>query len=241
MTHTPRASAIVRTFEGVWAAIRKANPDVPEAVVILASGSLGRKLNLGHHAPMRWTPAGGGARLSEVMVAGESLGMGAEEILNTLLHEAAHAVAFARGIKDCSREGNRYHNREFAKLAAEVGLEAPEKPCTKIGFSACTLPAETVAKYTRQLAAIRNASTITRVREGGGAVGGGGQTPEGGQGEDTEVKHPGRNGVVLVCAGCARKLRQRGKTDRATVCAKPDGEICGIMKPEGKAEGTEDE
>lgn len=227
---TPRASAIVRTFESVWEAIRKANPDVPAAVVILASGSVGRKkLNLGHHAPMRWTPAAGGKALSEVMVAGESLGLGADEILNTMLHEAAHSVACARGIKDCSREGNRYHNKEFAKLAAELGLEAPAKPDTNIGFSAATLPAATVAKYGRSLAAIRNAITVTRVREGGAPVVGGPQGED--EGADSD-KRPSRNGVVLVCSGCGRKLRQRGSTDRVTLCGITEGKVCGIMTPE---------
>lgn len=237
MTHAtaPRASAIVRTFEGAWDAIRKLNPDVPVAVVILASGSNGRKLNLGHHAPMRWTPAGGGKALSEVMVAGESLGLGAEEILNTLLHEACHGIAFTRGIKDCSREGNRYHNAKFATLAVEIGLEAPAKPDANIGFSAATLPAATVAKYGRTLAAIRKAITVTRIREGGAPVGG----QDGPQGEGTEGEgdtRDSRNGVVLACGGCGRKLRQRGKTDRVTLCATPDAEVCGIMRPEATGE-----
>ena len=42
---------------------------------------------------------------------------GGAGVLQVLLHEAAHALAFARGIKDTSRSGNRYHNRRFANLA----------------------------------------------------------------------------------------------------------------------------
>ena len=33
------------------------------------------------------------------------------DVLDTLLHEAAHALAAARGIKDTSRQG-RYHNKK---------------------------------------------------------------------------------------------------------------------------------
>jgi hypothetical protein len=55
---------------------------------------------------MRWTA--GEAVMPEVFVGGEGLIRGAASVLETLLHEAAHALAYVRDIKDTSRQG-RYH------------------------------------------------------------------------------------------------------------------------------------
>lgn len=237
MTHTDiRASAIVAVLEAAWNAIRANAPEVPAAVVILASGTLGRKsgVSLGHHAPMRWVPAGGGAALSEVMVAGESLALGAEEVLNTLLHEAAHALAFSRKIQDTSR-GGRVHNKRFRALAIELGLTPPPEWCPKLGWSGMLTPEATLRRYSRQLAAIRKAATVTRRAEAQAASvapGGPQGTPEPGGHVGEPPRAGNGNGVVLVCAGCGRKLRQRGKAERLTICALPDATVCGIMTPE---------
>ena len=45
----------------------------------------------------------------EVFIATELLADGAADVFGVLLHEAAHAIAAARDIKDTSRQG-RYHN-----------------------------------------------------------------------------------------------------------------------------------
>lgn len=219
----PQASAILKALEGAWATIRKAHPEIPEVVMILASGAQprGKQLN-GYHAPMRWVPAGAKDALSEVLIAGERLADGAEAVLQTMLHEAAHSLAFARNIKDCCREGNVYHNGEFAKHAAELGLTPPAKADRKHGYSFCEMPGATEKKYGRTLAAMRKALVAVRRREG--------YAPK--------PPRSSRNGVVLVCPGCGRKLRQRGETDRATLCATAHGEICGVMAAE---EGTEDD
>ncbi|WP_297495484.1 hypothetical protein [Pseudonocardia sp.] len=42
-------------------------------------------------------------------------------MLATLLHEAAHALAHVRGIKDSSRQG-RWHNAKFKALSEELGI-----------------------------------------------------------------------------------------------------------------------
>jgi integrase len=77
----------------------------------------------------------------EVLVGGEGLHRSPLEVLGTLLHEAAHGLACARSIQDTSR-GGRYHNRRYATLARELGLDvAAVKP---IGWSA-TVPEPTAA------------------------------------------------------------------------------------------------
>lgn len=238
MTHTVtrHASPLVRTLEDAWATIRRNHPDVPDAVVILAPGTeQGRPGTvLGHYAPLRWQPAGAGDTLSEIMVAGESVALGVEEILNTLLHEAAHALGWARGVKNTSRQG-RYHNSEFAALAREMGLTPPEAPCKRLGFSNCVTPEVTVTRYRRTLEALRKVATVSRVPakaaqapapEAPGTPG----TTAGGD-PAAEPPRGNGNGIVLVCSGCGRKLRQRGKAERLTVCLTIDQEFCGIMTP----------
>jgi hypothetical protein len=122
------ASLLVAAPERAWQTIRQNHPDGPDAVLVVASGSEGKRLNLGHFAPHRWQV--NGSDRHEVLVGGEGLQRGPLEVLGTLLHEAAHGVAQARSIKDTSRQG-RYHNRRYAALAAELGLEV-----TTVGPSA---------------------------------------------------------------------------------------------------------
>jgi hypothetical protein len=59
--------------------------------------------------------------------------------VEVMLHEAAHALATRRGIKDTSAAGNRYHNKRFVALAAELGLRGPDTPDKITGWSHCTL------------------------------------------------------------------------------------------------------
>ena len=47
-----------------------------------------------------------------------------EELLSTLLHEVAHSLNHANGVKDCS--ANQYHNAKFKKQAEALGLKTIE-------------------------------------------------------------------------------------------------------------------
>jgi hypothetical protein len=60
-------------------------------------------------------------------------------VVEVMLHEVAHALADRRGIKDTSAAGNRYHNKRFVALAAELGLRGPDVPDKITGWSHCTL------------------------------------------------------------------------------------------------------
>ena len=113
------ASRIIKVLEDTWMEIRRWNPEIPPVVIIIASGTDGKHPRWGHHAPGRWNVAG--EQLTEIMISGEGLRRTARDVLATLLHEAAHALAHARGIKDTSRQG-RYHNTKFKTCAEEVGL-----------------------------------------------------------------------------------------------------------------------
>lgn len=165
----PRAathgSRIIEALEAAWSEIRKHHPAVPAAVMITGSGNHQKSTpegfaTLGHHWAERWvTDAKTGQRAPELFIAGELLAAAnaGRLVLETLLHEAAHAAAHTRGIKDTSASGNRYHNKKFAEIAAELGLRAPDKPAKIIGFSECLITDETAKQYATVTAAIEKA------------------------------------------------------------------------------------
>ncbi len=121
MGPTVAASDLVAACEAAWAAIQARHPQVPDTVVVLGSGvERGRLVKLGHWWGGQWR-VGGEAR-GEVLLAGEALHLPPEAVFEVLLHEAAHGLNAARGIRDASR-GGRYHNANFKAAAAEVGLK----------------------------------------------------------------------------------------------------------------------
>ena len=206
-THTTTldgaASVLVAALEHTWQTIRTRHPDVPDAVLVVASGSEGKRLNLGHFAPHRWHVAG--ADRHEVLVGGEGLQRDPIDVLGTLLHEAAHGLAQARSIQDTSRAG-RYHNRRYATLARELGLDvATVKP---IGWSATTVPTQTAVAYAGQVEDLAAALVLWRRQEH--RIGPGGRS---------------RNLLAVTC-GCGRRIRV-AKTTLAeapilcSLCAQP--------------------
>ena len=101
--------------------------EIPAVVIIIASGTDRKQPGWGHHAPGRWNAAH--EQRAEIMISGEGLRRTPAEVLGTLLHEAAHALAHARGIKDTSRQG-RYHNKQFKIHAEELGLTVEHDPAS---------------------------------------------------------------------------------------------------------------
>jgi curved DNA-binding protein CbpA len=157
---TQTASRILKILEDTWMEIRRWHPEIPMAVIIIASGTDGKQTRLGHHAPGRWSVAG--EQRAEVMISGEGLRRSAREVLGTLLHEAAHALADVRGIKDTSRQG-RYHNTHFKTLAGELGLITEHD--NRHGWSASTITPHAERAYARQLADLTSAMTMWRHEE----------------------------------------------------------------------------
>lgn len=94
------------------------------------------------------TMAGPRMRRAELFISGERLACGARLTFQTLLHEAAHALAHVRDMKDTSRQG-RYHNKTFVAVAESLGLHWPDgrEPHKTIGFSAVELRDETAERY----------------------------------------------------------------------------------------------
>lgn len=140
-------STVVSLLEKVWARIRADHPELPEVVIITGSGLVGAS-KWGHFRAEGWKVKDGAAgQKHELFLAGEALAKGARQVLQTMLHEAAHTLAKVRGQQDTSRQG-RWHNATFRKTAEEMGLEhkgAKSHPAH--GFSFVTLTTATADRY----------------------------------------------------------------------------------------------
>ncbi len=121
LTDAPVSSvALTTALTQIWQRAQVLNPGLPDVMLLLSNGSSNGRLSYyGSFEPGRWTGAAG--TLPELVIAGEGLRRGALPVLGTVLHEAAHALAFARNVGETSRNGT-YHNGKFKSLAEEVGL-----------------------------------------------------------------------------------------------------------------------
>ncbi|MFD9893548.1 hypothetical protein ACFWY9_29745 [Amycolatopsis sp. NPDC059027] len=179
---------LVSAFAATWSAIRRRHPDVPDVVVTIGSGTLGVKQGrkvLGHFAAGRWH-VGDTDKVPELFISGEGLQRSPEEVLGTLLHEAAHGVAHTREIKDTSRQG-RYHNKRFKALGEELGLILEEDPA--IGWSVTCVPTKTSNVYRAEVGRIKEALVAYR---------------------HAEVVLPGKprsSNLAVATCGCDRKIR----------------------------------
>jgi hypothetical protein len=164
---TERASVeLIEALADVWSAIRRRHPDVPGVVLLPAPAQNGRMNVLGHFAALRWSAKKQyGGHLHEVVVVAEHLDRSAEDITETLLHEAAHAMNHERGKKDCSR--SQYHNQAFKAAAEELGLAVIQ--VRHYGFASTSLPVETAERYAEETAALR-AVLVHRTKLGGPIV-----------------------------------------------------------------------
>ncbi|WP_329005805.1 hypothetical protein OHA18_20700 [Kribbella sp. NBC_00709] len=176
---------LVSALEAAWTAIRTNHKEIPAVVVIVGSGTASKQAKYGHFAAARWQH--GEHALAEVLISGEGLKRPVEEVFTTLLHEAAHALANVREIKDTSRQG-RWHNQKFAALASELGLDTTKDP--RIGWSPCTLRKETATTYTSVLTELKKALIAYRHPE----VTGG------------QAKKNNNNAIACACQ-CPRRIR----------------------------------
>ncbi|MHC3394720.1 hypothetical protein ACLQ2E_35465 [Streptomyces lavendulocolor] len=180
-------SRIITALEGAWAAIRAAHPEVPRVVMITGTGRSGMSMKWGHFGADFWTvhDEKGKGRAPELFAGGELLSLGGRRTMQTLIHEAAHAVAHVRNVKDTSSSG-RYHNQRFATIAEELGLTRPQVKDVIRGWSECTITEATAARYAEAIEAL-DAARLPYVYDPLAiAVGGGTGPATGGQGDDEE-------------------------------------------------------
>lgn len=221
---TQAGSRLTAALERMWSKIQKRHPELPSVVIVIGTSLPDR---WGHFATNRWTTRaecpldcdkashGGheyhpGELLHEVFVSGAQVANGVNAVMKTLLHEAAHGLNAARGIRDTR---GKYHNKAFRKTAEEVGLVWPANgtAVAGFGFSDMHLPEETVAAYADELFWLDKAVTAYA----GSGVGIDMLPPvvvkpaaEIEQGED-ERKPTGGRQVAAVCQ-CEKPRRIRG-------------------------------
>lgn len=217
---TSFGSDTVKALERVYTAIRNRHPELPEHIVIVTgSGLTARGAKWGHFGADRWVAGGqvitrhlAGMRLKcrvknnrmpEMFIGGERLECGAELTVQTMIHECAHALADARGICDCSNTGR--HNKEFLKLAEEMGLTYPHGNAdAQLGYSQVVLTDATKAEYATEIAALNDAITthLDTLKRLGLFVGGAATGIDTGHGTKA-IKAPrkgaDRNYVKMVC------------------------------------------
>jgi hypothetical protein len=184
-----RGSRIAAALENVYAGLRKGCPDLPEEVVfVTGAGRSGRGADtLGHFRREAWREATeDGSRPHEIFVAGEVFARGPEEVLHTIAHEAAHALAVVRKVDD---GGGRYHNQRYVAFAAELGLACPLTPDHTRGYAATKITPEAKVTHEDAIADLGDAIDVYLVEPPPPAGTGGG----GGRGR-------GRNLLKAVCA-----------------------------------------
>ncbi|WP_143053701.1 hypothetical protein [Streptomyces sp. 2112.2] len=143
---------IITALESAWSAIRSNHGDVPQVVMITGTARQLGGDRWGHFGADFWAVPQNGSRASELFIAGELIALGGARVLQTLIHEGAHGVAYVRGIKDTSGDGNRYHNKRFVAIAEEMGLQGPAESMKTHGWTACTLPTATAERYAAVIA-----------------------------------------------------------------------------------------
>ena len=166
-------SEAVQCLERVYQRARELTPDLPANVsfTIKQSGRKGRSIVLGHFlrgAFDNGTTCSPEDAVHEINISGDCLSRGPLQVLQTVLHEAVHALCAVRGIKETTRQ-NRYHNKKFVQVAEELSLtyDDPQNyritinkqgeevlklvPDATIGFSNVCITDETRELYKNEL------------------------------------------------------------------------------------------
>lgn len=206
-------STVVATLEKVWDRIRADHPELP--MVVITTGS-GEGAKWGHFRAESWkTRAAEGAAVSgtgghrhELFLASEALAKGPHQVLQTMLHEAAHTLSKVRGIKDTSRQC-RWHNAHFRKAAEEMGLAHSGQADKTHGFAFVKTTEATKARYADLLADLDREIRLTGLlpswlggtddqdQQGGERIG---RQPRAEGGETSQ------SGNVKATCGCAEPL-----------------------------------
>jgi hypothetical protein len=208
MTAATTTSSVVEVLARCWARLVREHPEIPPCVIVI--GTQSRHRAHGWHWSGRWAVQAGEPR-TEIAIAGEHLADGPHAVLGTLIHEAAHALAVGRKVKDTSR-GGRWHNRRFSALASELGLIVVT--CKQIGHRTRGLTDEAAATWRFELLelmdAMRRSDHARRIPPGtptGGTGTGGtgtGGTGTGGTGTGGKPTNP----APLLCSCVpARRIR----------------------------------
>jgi hypothetical protein len=134
----------VAILQTVWGGIQRRHLDVPDVVIEI---QVQRFYPDGTVPTAVFTPA----PVPTVVMTDRAVMSPRTAVLEFLLHEAAHALAYARGVND----GQRYHTKAFGALAAELGLRVDDSDVEPFGrgdgYNATHLDAGTADEYAEEL------------------------------------------------------------------------------------------
>lgn len=147
-------STITKALEDGHAIIAK-ETGAPRATIVT-----GRSAKVhGYFTP--WTPwASANETFHEIFIAIAK--REAREVLGTLLHETAHSIDNAEGVKGVSGDG--YHNQKFKTRAESLGLTITQVP--RIGFSKTSVSDECATRWAEPLRLIEEALRLTADNDG---------------------------------------------------------------------------
>ena len=137
--------------------IIKEETGAPRATILITRDMKGKLAHFTYYQP--WEVNGEG--FNEIAFTAEMFAKGGEFVLGILLHEVAHSLNHAEGVKDCS--ANQYHNKHFKSRAEGLGLKTVE---VKGKGHACTEITEFgLKRWSKALKVIEAALEITAISQ----------------------------------------------------------------------------
>ena len=135
--------------------IIKEETGAPRATILITRDMKGKLAHFTYYQP--WEVNGEG--FNEIAFTAEMFAKGSEFVLGVLLHEVAHSMNHAEGIKDCS--ANQYHNAKFKSRAESLGLKTVEVKGK--GHAWTEITEFGVKRWTKALKVIEAALEITAI------------------------------------------------------------------------------
>lgn len=136
-TPSTLGSTAVIALEGAWALLKEQEPTLPDGVFIVL-GPRDREKVRGHFFRDAWKGPTPGTTAHEVAMSPSQFS-DPSSTLETLVHEAVHALNHAAGIQDTRPPKNKYHNKKFKEKAEKLGL-AVGAPTSYRGFAFTSWP-----------------------------------------------------------------------------------------------------
>ncbi|MGH3402853.1 MAG: hypothetical protein ACRDRJ_10190 [Streptosporangiaceae bacterium] len=191
---TPEDERVTAALDAVWKRVRELNPGVPGVVIKIGAGPDTSHSGVGWDEPVPVLRLG--------LMRGDHVAT-AGELLEVLLHHAAHAITGPT----MTTEG-LYHSSGYRDTAGQLGLIAEpvstERKVGGSGWSKTSLARGTLGKYRAETAALTRALARWQPTD------------------DPRAHRDSRNGVVASCS-CTppRKIRMRSGFDLGPV-------VCGV-------------
>lgn len=138
---------LLEAVEALWSRLRSRVPTLPDARYAVVTTPA-----VTAHPPSRlsWEREG---VVTGLTLSSETVSAGAEAVVEAVLHDAAHVLAWTRAADDTANKGT-YHTGVFRTVAIEAGLAWPDdaRRHTTAGFAGMRLSDETRAALASDLA-----------------------------------------------------------------------------------------